>query len=339
MANIMINDVCNLKCPYCFANEYVNGDTSTDITYRNFKTAVDWINASSDQKGSAERIAFIGGEPLLHHQFEDLVLYASKQRRPGQEILVFTNGLRANEYAGLFARHDISLLLNVNSPEDIGKNAYHKLIDNISLLRKKDVPLSIGINLYKKDMDFSFILDIINEFSFKSLRVGLTSPNTEVKKNKGAFSYFREVKADLYRLAEEAAKLGCAVHLDCQKMPYCFFRDDLERIEKMKETYGVNIQITDCATCTPVLDILTNLDVVRCFGMSGKGTSVKLQSYANEEDLIGYFETNMDNIGKMIPMEVECIDCYERSVGKCQGGCLSYKADKIAAIVRPSSST
>lgn len=335
MANIMINDVCNLKCPYCFANEYVNGDTSTDITYANFKKAVDWINASGDKTGIANRIGFIGGEPLLHHQFEDLIRYVSMQRRPHQEVLVFTNGILADRYVSLFAKHEIALLLNVNSPKDIGERNYEKLRENIRLLRQKNVVVSIGVNLYRRDMDFQFIYDLIEEFAFKTLRVGLVSPNTQAKKERGSFAYFKEIRKPFLNLTEECAKRDCSVHLDCQKMPYCIFRDDLEHIEQLRETYKLPIEITDCATCTPVLDILTNLKVVRCFGLSGGGQEVNMESFATEDDLAGYFRTNIDNIGMMVPMQKDCIDCYERNIGKCQGGCLSYKIDKINQIVKP----
>lgn len=42
MANIMMTDVCNLRCPYCFANEFVNKDTN-EISEENFNRAVDFI--------------------------------------------------------------------------------------------------------------------------------------------------------------------------------------------------------------------------------------------------------------------------------------------------------
>ncbi len=35
MANIMINEDCNLRCPYCFANEFVNKKTN-NVTEENF---------------------------------------------------------------------------------------------------------------------------------------------------------------------------------------------------------------------------------------------------------------------------------------------------------------
>ena len=35
MANIMLTDTCNLRCPYCFANEFVN-KSANEISIENF---------------------------------------------------------------------------------------------------------------------------------------------------------------------------------------------------------------------------------------------------------------------------------------------------------------
>ena len=43
MPNIMLTYRCNLKCPYCFANEFVN-KKNTDISLENFEKALDFID-------------------------------------------------------------------------------------------------------------------------------------------------------------------------------------------------------------------------------------------------------------------------------------------------------
>ena len=66
MANIMMTDVCNLRCPYCFANEFVNKDTN-EISEENFRKAVDFIVGD----GSHSSVGLIGGEPTVHSHFEE----------------------------------------------------------------------------------------------------------------------------------------------------------------------------------------------------------------------------------------------------------------------------
>lgn len=329
MANIMINDVCNLQCPYCFANKYVNGDTTTDITYANFKKAVDWIN-----REGAERIAFIGGEPTLHAQFEDLIKYAASQRRPEQEIMVFTNGLFDEDKIDLFKKYHIGMLINLNSYEDIGRKKYNKVVENIKKMRLKGMHASIGINFYKGDLDTKFVLDVIREFGYEELRVGITSPNTSEKIARGPFAYYEEIKKPLFKLIEDCAKLGCGVHFDCQRIPICIMKDKIDYIRGLEDKYGVRIDVFDCSNCTPVLDITTDLQVARCFGVSGNDITVPMEAFANERDLWGYFATNVDAIGRLIPMDEKCMDCYDRNIGLCQGGCLTFKLDKILKTVK-----
>ena len=44
------------------------------------------------------------------------------------------------------------------------------------------------------------------------------------------------------------------------------------------------------------------------------------------------FITNIDNIAKFLPVSKRCFDCYLRKMGRCTGGCLSYKMPAIMKI-------
>lgn len=335
MANIMANDVCDLNCDYCFANEWVNGDTSSDITYENFKTAVDWINRSADLYGSDARIGIIGGEPLLHHDLETILEYAVMERRPKQEILVFTNGLHLEKYAEYFSRNDIQVLINLNSPDKMfgggenGKKAYDKIKRNIVFARMKGMSPSIGVNYYKPDMDMGFVYELLEEIPFKTLRVGICAPNDDSKRNNGPFEYFNDIKEPFIEFARRLAEMGCSLHLDCQKFPQCIMGDSLDVFDEINREFKTNIEINECAKCIPVIDITTDLKVVRCFGMSKKEFTADLSQFNTEEDAAGYFNSIMDNMAMLIPMGEQCKTCYEKFVGKCQGGCLGFKLDRL----------
>ena len=72
MANILLTYSCNLRCPYCFANEFV-GKENTDITIENLLKVVSFITRT----GPAN-IGLIGGEPTLHPGYSGY-----RQRRSG----------------------------------------------------------------------------------------------------------------------------------------------------------------------------------------------------------------------------------------------------------------
>lgn len=336
MGNIMVNEVCNLQCPYCFANKYVNGDTSTDITYANFKKAVDWVNRGETAESwnpniEPPRIGIIGGEPTVHPQFQDLLMYAIRAKlRPDQEILVFTNALCVDRHIDFLARHDISLLVNLNSPEDIGQKKYDKTVENLRKLRMKNVRFSVGVNFYKSDMNMKFVYDVIEEFALKELRVGITSPNTKEKIEKGSLAYFEEIVGPITDFIEECAGRNCGVHFDCQKIPICVLDRYMDRLRKADEI--VPVGIFEHASCTPVIDILPDLKVVRCFGISGRDVALDMERFKNEEDVFGFYATQIDNVGMLVPQDEMCVNCYQRNTGRCQSGCIAFKLDKILKI-------
>lgn len=67
MANIFLTRKCNLKCPYCFADEFVN-QKNQDVTLENFKKILNFIKVDKTSK-----VGLIGGEPTLHPKFNEIL--------------------------------------------------------------------------------------------------------------------------------------------------------------------------------------------------------------------------------------------------------------------------
>ena len=112
MANIMLTYRCNLRCSYCFANEFV-GKESTDISLENFLKAVSFITSSGEP-----RIGLIGGEPTVHPGFRvimDLLIANPKV----QYIEVFTNGLLIDRFIEQLVHPKVDVCINCNSPDMI----------------------------------------------------------------------------------------------------------------------------------------------------------------------------------------------------------------------------
>lgn len=83
MANIMLNDHCNLNCSYCFAKS-TYGKNINNISLKNFKAALDFI-----LKDNEEMVGLIGGEPTLHPQFEEIIKLLKYDKRV-KNIILFT---------------------------------------------------------------------------------------------------------------------------------------------------------------------------------------------------------------------------------------------------------
>ena len=109
VANLMITKRCNLQCTYCFANEFVN-KKNTDISLENFEKALDFI--ATDGSG---RVGLIGGEPLIHDKFKDIMeklIYDNRFER----IVIYTNGLLIDKYINQFDEKE-SILSGI-TPDD-----------------------------------------------------------------------------------------------------------------------------------------------------------------------------------------------------------------------------
>ena len=174
MANIMINEVCNLRCPYCFADEFVN-KAPKEISTDDFHKAVEFALSS----GNNERIGVIGGEPTLHSNFKELMTILIDDPRVS-DVTVFTNGTRVDHYYNEFGHPKVHMLLNCNSPSNMGRTEFDKMCSCIDALIKerhfKD-RLTLGINMYKPDFEYEYIIELLKKYSLRSLRTSVSVPN------------------------------------------------------------------------------------------------------------------------------------------------------------------
>ena len=66
MANISIVNYCNLKCPYCFANDMIDNNRYT-MTSDELVKILDLMGRTN------EYVGIIGGEPTLHPKFDEIL--------------------------------------------------------------------------------------------------------------------------------------------------------------------------------------------------------------------------------------------------------------------------
>lgn len=117
---VQTGTACNLSCPFCHEGS-APGDTRLPaMTLVHARTAID----AAVHRGAA-RIAFTGGEPLIHREILPLLEYALA-RRPA---LVLTNGTaplirRPHHLARLrAAAHPLSLRVSIDYPDEARHDA------------------------------------------------------------------------------------------------------------------------------------------------------------------------------------------------------------------------
>lgn len=339
MANIMINKVCNLNCSYCFANEFVNKIDSdvnlrnkNNISIENFKKAIEFVLT---EKG--ERIGIIGGEPTLHPQFKELMEILINDDRV-KSVNLFTNGVFLDKYFDILSSPKFSMLINLNSPKEIGEKAYEKTLRNLDVLIKERYMgnrIGLGINMHKEDFDYKYMIKALKRYNFKSVRTSIVVPNIDDERNSDPVEYFKRMKPHVFKFFRELEFNGIMPTYDCNLMPACVTTQEEKewlrsfyRFEKSAKKY---CNLVDNSKCGVVLDILSDLSAVRCFGMS-REEKVYIKDFRNVREIRGYFMNNFDNFAYRVPSSEVCRTCKLRLNGSCMGGCLAFKAEKIKKI-------
>lgn len=335
MANIMMTDVCNLHCPYCFANEFVNKDKN-EITEAAFRKAVNFIVGD----GSHSSIGLIGGEPTVHSQFEYFMRELLVDERV-KGIVVYTNGILMDRFWNVLCHPKTHLLINCNSPEDIGELQFQRLCDNLQVLIEEKLCMdrvTLGINMYQSDFEYQYLLELLKKYHFHHVRISITVPNLDENRNKDAHSYFESMKPCMFKFFHELLKNEIIPNFDCNKIPSCLVtEEELTQFnpylnnEFIKNNIGRSNIVSTEVHCAPVIDIRQDLTAVRCFGLSAC-TKQRIEDYAGIKELENYYLRTVDAFAYNTSYCHKCIDCHLRKVMKCSGGCLAYKIDQITAL-------
>lgn len=322
MSNIVITEACNLSCPYCFADEFVN-KVINEITLENFNKALTFILSSPDNRGF---VGIIGGEPTLHSEY-DKILGILENRQEVKEVTVFTNGIRIDETFDLMS-DKFGFLININSPETIGEENYQRTINNIALLltKFKRRSITLGINLYQTNQDYSYYLDILERFDLPSARISITVPLVNVV-GPEAIKRLASFKKLAYQLYLDLLTRKIRVIFDCNKIPMCLWSDlekkkiTLFQANEDRKQLGINLE---ASTCNPVIDILPDLTAIRCFGLS-EVSKVHISQFNSLANLKNYYIDNFDKPLSKTPTSKVCDSCQYHLAGTCYSGCLANK--------------
>lgn len=340
MANIMITGVCNVKCPYCFADEFVNNQNyfkdkkDIHMSKENFERAVNFILTNPK-----ERIGIIGGEPTLHPQFKEFIEKLIFDRRISSFTL-FTNGVHIEDYYRLLSNDKIRILVNCNSPNDIGQNKYDMLVKNLDNLINnyymKD-RITLGINMYKPDFEYDYILELLEKYDYRYVRTSITVLNGESKNSMSSMEHFDIMKNSVFKFFRELEKRGIVPGYDCNIMPSCIpSNEEAEFLKRFIPNAPADqmgrkrFNLLGPSKCQPVIDILPDLNSVRCFGLSDQH-KVHISKFRNIGHLKNYFYNYFDSFAYSISDSENCAVCDQRKSMECNGGCLVYKLDKIAS--------
>lgn len=316
MANIAIVNYCNLKCPYCFADDMIKNDNLT-MSLEDYTKLLDFI-----LKNPMDKIGIIGGEPTLHPQFlEILKLTKEKCDQANNKHLpiLFTNGIELQPF--LPHLKDFNVLLNYNDPSrmtSIQKTKLFATLEEINKLGYFNNTLFLGCNIHLGCSNYDYIWDMVEKYSLKVIRCSVVSPGGiygEWKAKK--HEYFNLLKPVFLDFCQRAKELNCKLNMDCSYIPLCYFSEDEKKLIN-----DVSERVKECnILCQSVVDFTTDLKVTSCFGSYNP---IDFNKFSNTDSLKMYlFEKYNKKLAKA-NNQGKCKTCQLHQEGKCQGGCLAF---------------
>ncbi len=160
--NIILNSYCNLKCNYCFADEYMDEHVNTPSKSMDYQFFQDELLPRIKK---VSLINFMGGEPTLHPRFTDIVSSTLENMPPFTYLGVFTNGLMPDKALDLLLETvgpngsmqkqiEFSVLLNWQTMENISEKNHRRCRESAEAIMGENCnSLMFSLNLYSVKQD------------------------------------------------------------------------------------------------------------------------------------------------------------------------------------------
>ncbi len=335
-----------MRCKYCFANDFVdpekgdNPNLKKNIDIDDFKEIVKFIVQTHS------RVGLLGGEPTLHPKINEMMDHLIINERI-KAVTVFTNGVYMERVIRELSYPKIRLLVNMNSPVDIGNHNYNKIIKNIESINSAGMinKVLFGINMYKPGFDHDYLIDILKKYDKKNVRVAIIGPNSEEMRRSNYLDYCRQMKPSILEFFKKLYKLGISPRFDCSAnvFPPCVLaKEEREFMKEFNDFIGKSFilaggqkklvsnvaNLVSFPQCEPIIDFTIDKKVIRCFPMYNE--KLNMADFKNAREIEGYFRNKYDVFKCLIPIDESCRKCRHMKTMACQGGCIAYRLNEMS---------
>jgi MoaA/NifB/PqqE/SkfB family radical SAM enzyme len=313
LANLVITEVCNLSCPYCFASDHMAHAKANAsrlfISIKDFEEHLDYLDRSG-----IDQIRLIGGEPTLHPQFPELIQRAMSRNK---QIVIFSHGLMPEQALSsltVIPPDQCTILINMNATRAVNGPTTKEQTQRFSVIKQLEHRVVPGFNIYRPNFQLDFLLSLIDEANCRrSIRLGIAHASLSGNNKYLHPKQYPVVGHQIVLFARRAFEAGVRLEFDCGFVRCMFSDEDMETLREVKADFGWR--------CNPILDIDLNGQAVHCFPLAERfqmHLTLAEDTTALREKLI--FQTAPYRIAGVYR---ECLTCSFKSRGDCTGGCLA----------------
>ena len=312
MTNIIISNKCNLACPYCFANDFLQ---SQQLEVRNKFIQPDYFQELLDylDRSKIPEVRLIGGEPSLHPDFPELLKLACDRNK---HIVVFTNGLLSLpvlESLMTLSSEECTVLINMNTHMLNGftQKAHQQ---RRSVIRSLGPRVLLGYNIFSPNFDLTSVIETsMNNNCRPEIRLGLAHPTLSGDNHFLHPNDYGTVGEKIAGYAGLAADMGRVFDFDCGFVRCLFSPEAWSSLQDAKVIPGIH--------CNPILDIDMNRNVFHCFPLASQ-IHTGLTKTSDAASLRSTLSQQVNSYRK-VGIYKECYTCIFKQSDECTGGCLA----------------
>ena len=315
MPNIAVTTYCNLRCPYCFADDMIC-EQQHNITLPRFREILEWTSRTPEN-----HVGIIGGEPTLHPKFSKILEEVNRYcRNVGTTATLFTNGIKLDPYLSEIGQ-STGLLINCNSPENMTAEQWTELnntLEHMALLdwfHPGQPKANLGCNLYLAREDYGYFWELVDRYKVDHFRLSVTAPiEKEMLPRKEI--YYAKMKKLYMAMVEGALERDIHIGVDCNQIPNCYFNE-----KELDKIFQVSPEKRQPVFCEPVIDITPDFTATACVGCYDP---VDCRQFETVIDLRRYLLHKKNYPRVEANCTGKCKNCKNHELLLCQGGCLAF---------------
>ncbi len=316
MANVLLTTRCNLKCPYCFAQEKLGDGQKLTISLSDIEKVIGFLKRSNHPYFRA-----MGGEPTLHPDFTRIMQMALEN---DMHFDLLSNATWPDHFNEIFQRvspRRMDFLLNIDHPSRYAFQTWERIERNLAAISEPG-NVTLSFNIFERVPDYEYLIELTRKYSINKMRMSLSLPVVGANNACLTLEDHKTMAPAVIEIVRRAEDVGVQVRMD-NAIPLCMFNNEQAGELLLK---GV-IDLQRNLRCGPVIDIGPDLRVWCCFCLSSMWNR-HLDEFQNLEEIYTFYRSAMGLYQSRLYPLAECESCHHRELWNCQGGCLAYTVAK-----------